>query len=190
MSSLTDALHRIAQVDADIARTPGSLGATNAVESESHAGVVHGARHLVLLDPLLLALPVCRTFVLAAAGAGLLDLALPADAPEELHRLLVERSGLTLDQATTVVDLTVDALERHLEVRPDPHAGLAEGSHALAQLDLAVADAVDDARGGLREAVATVLAVHPDVVDVPGLATRLGHLGLAETAALVAATAA
>lgn len=190
MTSLTDALHRIAEVDGDVTRTPVSLGATNAVESESHAGVVHGARHLVLLDPLLLALPVCRSFMLAAANTGLLDLALPADAPEELHRLLVERSGVTLDQATTVVDLTVDALERHLGLHPDPHAGLAEGSHALAHLDLAVADAVDDARPGLRAAAQIVLDVHPDLAGVAGLATRLGHLGLAETAAHVAATAA
>jgi hypothetical protein len=189
MTSLTDALQRLADVDGDVHRTPVSLGATSAVESESHAGVVHGARHRVLLDPLLLALPVCRTFVLAAAGSGVIELALPADAPEQLHRLLVERSGLTLDQATTVVDLTVDALELHLGLHPDPHAGLAEGGHALAQLDLAIADAVADARSGLAEASRLVVAIHPALGGVPELARCLGHLGLAETAALVAATA-
>jgi hypothetical protein len=188
MPTLLNALRGIADVDADLGRTPADLGAHVATESEPHAGVVHGTRHEVLLDPLLLALPLTRTFVMAAASTGLFTLRLPADAPAVLHELLIAGSDLTPDQATSVVDLTVDALEVHLGSRPDPLAGLAESGHALAALDLAVADAVDDARPGLAAAVELVLEVTDGLTDTADLAEHLGRLGLTETAALVVAT--
>ena len=189
METFEHALRTIAAVDGDLTRTPADLGAEIATQSESHAGVVHGTRHEVLLDPLVLALPLPRAFVLAAASTGLLEARLPADTPGQLHELLVGHSGLSSDQATTVVDLIVDALEQHLGVRPDPHAGLTEGGHALAALDLAIADAVDDARPGLTATVALVLGAHRELTGPADLAEQLGRLGLAETAALVATTA-
>ncbi|MEH3054844.1 MAG: hypothetical protein PGN13_12710 [Patulibacter minatonensis] len=187
MSTLAEALRAIAAVDDDLARTPRELGATVATESESHAGTVHGPRHTLLLDPLLLALPLTRTFVIAAGEAGLVDLVLPAAAADRCRELLVEWSELTRNEVTSTVDLTVDALERHLALHADPHAGLPDGGHALAQLDLAIADAVDDARPGLATAARTTVATFEAITGLPDLVQRLGALGLTETAMLVAA---
>ena len=189
METIAATLRALAAVDADLARTPAQLGATVATETEPHAGTVHGARHTVLLEPLLLALPLTRTFLLAAASAGLVEVALPDDGPQALHELLVGHGVLTQDHATNLVDLVVDALEQHLQVRPDPQAGLAEDAHALAHLDLAIADAVADARSGLAAAVGLTIATFDALAGAEELAQRLGRLGLAETAALVAATA-
>lgn len=187
MGSIAEALRGLAAVDADLARTPRSLGAAVASESEPHAGTVHGARHRVLLEPLLLALPLTRTLVLAAGSTRFVELTLPAATPEALHALLAAQSPLTADEATRVVDLTVDALERHLGVRPDPHAGLSEDAYALAHLDLAFADAADDARHGLAEAIDLTVGAFDALAGGADLARRLGSLGLTEVAGLVAA---
>ncbi len=136
-----------------------------------------------------MALPLARTFVLAAAEAGLIDLRLPADTPELLQALLADHTRLGEDGAASLVDRTVDVLEHYLGVQPDPRAGLAEAGHALAQLDLLIADAAADARAGLPQAVAVTIAAFDEVIDADDLAQRLGRLGLGESAVLVAATA-
>lgn len=189
MDELALALRGIADVDDDLGRRPDEIGVVVTAEAESAAGDVHPAGHrwVIQLDPVLLALPLPRTLILAAAGTKLIEVVLPDETPEALHDLLFERSGLTLDQATNVVDLTVDLLSEHLGVLESRDAGLASSGHALAHADRVLAGAAMEHPERLARAADITVAVFDELAGNDELAPALGRLGLAETAALVAA---
>lgn len=191
MDELAQALRGIVDADDDLGRTPAELGITVTSESEQAAGTVHGGSDehgwIVQLDPVLLALPLPRTFLLAAASAGLIDVILPPEAPEAMGDLLFEQAGLTLDQATIVVDLTIGLLDEHLHVYASDDAGLASSGHALAHADRVIAGASDTNAIALATAVWLTIGTFEELDSAQELADHLGPIGLAETAALVAA---
>lgn len=194
MQDLAGALRGIVEVDDDLGRRPREIGVEITAEAEGAFGDVHPLGHpwVVRLDPVLLALPLPRVLLLAAAGTGLIEVTLPVETPEALHDLLFEHSGLTLDQATNVVDLTVDLLDVRLGVHPSADAGLASSGHALAHADRVLAGAAtstDDLAAALAEAAAVTVDVFDELGNPHDLAEHLGPLGMAETAALVATVA-
>lgn len=213
-----EALRELAAVDDDLGRTLGELGHRPVVVTERSpvdaVAWVDGAlgqaraaalpllpagyRPVLALDHLVLAFPVSRTLVLAAAGSSLVDLLLPRPVPGALHALLFERSALTLDQVTNVVDLTVDLLAEHLGVHPQggdgalpgdgahrPAAGVAGDGASLAAIDERLAAAARADPGGLAEAAAVTVAVFDELLNVAALVDRLGALGLTATAGLI-----
>ena len=191
MENLAAALRTIADVDDDLGRRPEDLGVVVTAEAEFAGGDVHPAGHrwVIQLDPVLLALPLPRTLLLAAAWATLVDVVLPDETPEAFHDLLVRGSGLTEDHATSVVDLTVDLLSEHLGVAESRDAGLAASGHALAHADRILAGAAAEHPERLARAVDVTILVFDELSGPDDLAPALGRLGLAETAALVAAAA-
>lgn len=192
MQDLATALRGIVDVDDDLDRRPSEIGVQVTAEVEPAFGDVHPSAHpwVVQLDPVLLALPLPRTLLLAAAGTGLIELVLPVEAPEALLDLLFERSGLTLDQATNIVDLTVDLLDEQLHVYPSLDAGLASSGYALAHADRILAGAGFEHPDALARAAALTIDTFDELGDAQELADHLGPLGLAETAALVETSAA
>lgn len=187
MDDLAQALRAIVDVDDDLGRRPAELGVHVTAESELAAGDVHPSGHpwVVQLDPVLLALPLPRTLLLAAAREALIEVALPEDTPEALRDLLYEHAGLTLDQATNVVDLTIDLLGERLGVYESRDAGLTSSGHALAHADRVLAGAAMDQPDRLAAAATLTIAVFGELAGPHDLAAQLGPLGLAETAALI-----
>ena len=187
MDDLTQALRGIAAVDDDLTRQPNAIGVEVTAPSEPAFGDVHPSDHpwVVQLDPVLLALPLPRTLLLAAAGTGLVELTLPRETPEALHDLLVGRSGLTAEDATRVVDLTVALLSDRLGVTEQLDAGLASSGTAFAHADRVLAGAAAERPDALASAAQITVNAFDGVTALPELAEGLGRLGFTETAALV-----
>lgn len=189
LGAVTQDLEAIAALDDDLQRRPSDLGLTpTALDPGDPAGPLAPAgRQVVALEPLVLALPLTRTLAIAAAASELIELALPWETPAALQDLLAERSGLTLDQATSVVDLTLELLAGQLGVTPSRDAGLAEDSTALAQLDTALAAAADRDAARLLRAADVVASTFEELGTADAVASALADLGLGETALAIRA---
>lgn len=190
LSDVADDLRGIAEIDDDLGRRPLELGIEPVpVEAGDPVGpVAPGGRQVVALQPLVLALPLTRSLAITAGAVDLIDLVLPWETPEALHDLLFDRAELSLDEATGVVDLTVDLLSERLGVLPDRDAGLADDSTALAQLDGAIAAAVDaGGSAALLRAADVIAGIFDELDSADEVAGALADLGLGETALAIRA---